>query len=335
MLTPGNTRPHGAGTLIPANGDYDLICFSHLRWSFVFQRPQHLLSRCAKTRRVFYVEEPILDAGPARLELTRDASGVQVVVPHLPAHLDEQQRQAEQASLLLELCHEQELTSYVLWFYTPMALPAAARLEPIARVYDCMDELSAFKGAPKELVRREAELLQMVDLVYTGGQALFEHKRDLHPNVHAFPSSVDIAHFAQARSCRVEPADQEVISGRRLGFFGVIDERMDLGLLDNVARLRPDWQLVLIGPVIKVDPLDLPRRPNIHYLGTKSYEQLPAGTWRCCRSRKTRPRASSARPRLPSIWPRGSRSCPRRFATWCGRIRYRAWCASPTRRLTS
>jgi glycosyltransferase involved in cell wall biosynthesis len=267
MLTPANAQN---------DGNYDVICFSHLRWRFVFQRPQHLLTRCAKTRRVFYVEEPELDDGPARLELTLDSSGVQVVVPHLPARLDDQQLQAEQAKLLLAMCEQQSLVDYVLWFYTPMALPAAARLAPMARVYDCMDELSAFRGAPKELVAREAELLSVVDLVYTGGQALFEHKRHLHGNVHAFPSSVDSAHFSKARHCQPDPPDQAAIRGRRLGFFGVIDERMDLALLQQVARLRPDWQLVLLGPVVKVDPSELPRLPNIHYLGGKSYEELPA-----------------------------------------------------------
>jgi glycosyltransferase involved in cell wall biosynthesis len=265
MLTPANTQ----------TSDYDLICFSHLRWQFVFQRPQHLLTRCARKRRVFYVEEPILDDGPARMELTRDPSGVVVVVPHLPATSSEPERQAEQARLTLELCREQALHDYVLWFYTPMALPATSLLSPLARVYDCMDELSAFKGAPKELLTREAELFAVADLVYTGGHALFEAKRALHPNVHAFPSSVDRDHFALARTKLEEPADQAAIKGPRLGFFGVIDERMDIALLAGVARQRPDWQLILLGPVVKVDPADLPRLPNIHYLGCKSYAELP------------------------------------------------------------
>lgn len=263
----------------PANAqscEYDVICFSHLRWSFVFQRPQHLLSRCAKTRRVFYVEEPIFEDGPTRLELTQDTSGVQVVVPHLPRELTPEQCENEQAQLMLGLCRDQAIEDYVLWFYTPMALPIASRLSPIARVYDCMDELSAFKGAPKQLLAREAELLRQVDLVYTGGQALFEHKRHLHPNVHAFPSSVDRAHFGQARTPCLEPADQRMIPRPRLGFFGVIDERMDLSLLEGVARLRPDFQLVLLGPVVKVDPAELPKLPNIHYLGSKSYGELPS-----------------------------------------------------------
>jgi glycosyltransferase involved in cell wall biosynthesis len=266
MLKPANTQ----------TSDYDVICFSHLRWQFVFQRPQHLLTRCARKRRVFYVEEPIFDDGPARLEVTRDQSGVMVVVPHLPEASSEKQRQAEQARLTLELCREQGIHDYVLWFYTPMALPATSLLRPLARVYDCMDELSAFKGAPKELLAREAELFEVADLVYTGGHALFEAKRALHPNVHAFPSSVDRNHFATARTRLEQPADQAAIGGPRLGFFGVIDERMDITLIGEVARQRPEWQLVLLGPVVKVDPADLPRLPNIHYLGCKSYAELPS-----------------------------------------------------------
>jgi len=266
MLTPPKNE----------SSSYDLVCFSHLRWHFVFQRPQHLLSRCARSRRVFFVEEPFFDAGPARLEVTQDpATLVNVVVPHLPEALDPSEREAEQARLVEELAATHALENPVVWFYTPMALPLATRLTPRAVIYDCMDELSAFKGAPKELLEREAELLKQADVVYTGGQALFEAKKHLHSNIHAFPSSVDRAHFARARQPRPDPQDQASIPGPRLGFFGVIDERMDLALLEAVARERPEWHLVLLGPVCKVDPADLPCRPNIHYLGSKAYADLP------------------------------------------------------------
>ena len=136
-------------------------------------------------------------------------------------------------------------------------------------VFDCMDELSAFANAPVALKRAEAELLAYADVVFTGGQSLYEAKRNSHPNVHAFPSSVDIAHFGQARQPREDPEDQRSIPHPRLGFFGVIDERMDLPLLEGVARSRPDWHLVMLGPVVKIDPATLPQLPNIHYLGGK------------------------------------------------------------------
>jgi glycosyltransferase involved in cell wall biosynthesis len=142
-------------------------------------------------------------------------------------------------------------------------------------VYDCMDELSAFKGASAILKDREAELMRRATLVLTGGQSLYEAKRHQHANIHPLPSSVDVAHFGQARRITQEPADQAAIPRPRLGFFGVIDERMDLALLDGVAAARPDWHLVMLGPVVKIDPAALPQRPNIHYLGSKRYEDLP------------------------------------------------------------
>nr|WP_277876454.1 glycosyltransferase [Trichocoleus sp. FACHB-40] len=143
-----------------------------------------------------------------------------------------------------------------------------------------MDELSAFKGAPPALKDLEAELFSRADLVFTGGQSIYESKRNQHPNVYAFPSSIDKAHFAQCRdverNATQEPADQVDIPHPRLGFFGVIDERMDIDLLGSIAEARPNWHLVIIGPVVKIDPEVLPRHPNIHYLGGKSYQELPA-----------------------------------------------------------
>lgn len=223
------------------------------------------------------MEEPVEAQGHAWLDVSLDpATNVHVVVPHLPVGLSSEEQEQTQAELLTRFVEEQGITSHVQWFYTPMALPIARALEPRARVYDCMDELSAFKGAPKQLIQREVELLELADVVFTGGQALFEAKRQLHPNIHPFPSSVDVKHFGRARARLEEPADQRPIAGPRLGFFGVIDERMDLSLLEGVARARPEWQLVLIGPVVKIDPADLPRLPNIHYLGAKSYAELPS-----------------------------------------------------------
>jgi UDP-galactopyranose mutase len=267
----------------------DLICFSHLRWNFVFQRPQHLLTRFAQGRRVFFIEEPIfsLDSpvppptsrrieGVGWLDVTRHESGVSVVVPHLQENLSEEAIVAAQQLLLEGLFSEHEIRKYICWYYTPMAMGFTRRLEPLAVVYDCMDELSAFKGAPPVLREREAELFSRADLVFTGGQSLYEAKRDQHENVYAFPSSVEVAHFAQARTIKEDPADQANIPHPRLGFYGVIDERMDIELLEGIAQARPDWHLVMIGPVVKIDPASLPRRENIHYLGGKDYKELPS-----------------------------------------------------------
>jgi UDP-galactopyranose mutase len=255
----------------------DLVCLSHLRWDFVYQRPQHLMSRFAKGRRVFFVEEPIWgDYAQPRLDISKRADGLHIVVPQLPHGTSGEAAEAAQKRLLDQLFEERGIKEHVLWYYTPMALGWTSHLKPLATVYDCMDELSAFRGAPPALREREAELFRRADLVFTGGQSLYEAKRDHHEAVYAFPSSIDAPHFASARSVTQDPADQAAIPRPRLGFFGVIDERLDVELLGQVAALRPDWQLVMVGPVVKIEESALPRRANIHYLGGKTYEELPS-----------------------------------------------------------
>jgi UDP-galactopyranose mutase len=201
-----------------------------------------------------------------------------VVVPFLNLTSSVHEQQLFQTTRLAGLLRDNGVRDYVLWYYTPMALPFTTDLTPQAVVYDCMDELSAFAGAPARLQELENTLFQQSDVVFTGGQSLYQAKRTRHRNVHAFPSSVDVKHFAQARTAADggEPADQASIGRPRIGFFGVIDERMDYELLAAVASARPAWQLVLIGPIAKVDPASLPRAANIHYLGPKPYEALPA-----------------------------------------------------------
>ncbi len=254
----------------------DLVCFSHLRWDFVYQRPQHLLSRAALDRRVYFIEEPIFVNGSVRHEIHERDNGVRLVVPYLPEGLrSDVAIEAMMKEMTLRLFQQEAIADYVFWYYTPMALMFTEHLKPQASVYDCMDELSAFKGAPTRLQDYEKQLFQMVDLVFTGGQSLYEAKRQQHPAVHAFPSSIDVDHFRQGRSAQTDPPDQKDIPFPRLGFFGVIDERFDIALLDEAASLRPDWHFVMIGPVVKVDPATLPQRPNIHYLGSKKYAELP------------------------------------------------------------
>jgi glycosyltransferase involved in cell wall biosynthesis len=261
----------------------DVVCLSHLRWNFVFQRPQHLMTRWAKHGRVFYFEEPLEQDGDQapRLDVIRQDEQLTVLLPRLPRATSPENARRIQTELLHEFVEDQRLRDFVLWYYTPMALPIARGLPACAVVYDCMDQLSAFHGAPPELTLLERQLLEQADVVMAGGYSLCRAKQKIRGDVHLFPSSVDVAHFRAARFAEEDPPDQKDIPRLRLGFFGVIDERMDIDLLAGVAALRPDWHIVMLGPVVKVDPAALPRSANIHYLGQKSYAELPQyiGGW--------------------------------------------------------
>jgi len=263
-----------------------LIVFSHLRWDFVYQRPQQLLSRLARHMPVLFVEEPIPGAASAFLEVMDPEPGVRVLRAHVTSEGAgfHDAHTAQVQALLQAYLRQHAISRYWLWFYTPMALPLAARLQPEGVVYDCMDELSAFKFAPPELLQREDALFEQADLVFTGGFSLYQAKRARHPAVHCFPSSVDAAHFARARQPGTDHVAQAQLPRPRLGYFGVIDERIDLELVARLADARPDWQVVMVGPVVKIDPAALPQRANLHWLGQRSYAELPefVGGWDVC-----------------------------------------------------
>ncbi|MDQ3800502.1 MAG: glycosyltransferase family 1 protein [Acidobacteriota bacterium] len=262
----------------PEIPNYDLVCLSHLRWDFVYQRPQHLLSRFARERRVFFVEEPTFSDEPSRLDISPREDKLFVVVPRLN-HAEAEEQTAENLirRQLDEMFAEQSIKDFILWYYTPMAVSFTDHLKPQAIVYDCMDELSLFKGAPPQLLKNEVKLFEKADVVFTGGQSLYEAKRNQNPNVWAFPSSIDTAHFNKARKIGEDAMeDQKAIPRPRLGYAGVIDERVDIELIREIAEKRPDWQIVMIGPVVKISEADLPRPGNIHYLGMKDYKDLPS-----------------------------------------------------------
>jgi glycosyltransferase involved in cell wall biosynthesis len=255
-----------------------LLCFSHLRWDFVWQRPQHLLSRAACHFDVIVFEEPVfeVDVVAPHLALTSRPGGIRVAVPVLPHGMSPIEQIMAQRQLVERLIAGQSSAARVFWYYTPMAMAFSGHIPADVTIYDNMDELSAFAGASPELLAHEGDLFARADLVFTGGMSLYEAKRSRHSNVHAFPSSIERRHFAAARKgAGADPADQAGIARPRLGFFGVIDERMDINLVDRVAAARADWQLVMIGPHVKIDPATLPRRANIHWLGSKSYAELP------------------------------------------------------------
>jgi UDP-galactopyranose mutase len=265
---------------LPASTPRDLLlCLSHLRWNFVWQRPQHLLSRAAKDYQVVFFEEPIHeDVSEPDLKLQWHGE-ILVATPVLPhgGTLDATGAQEALLDRVLGLFNYRRL---VTWYYTPMALPFSQHLPADCVVFDCMDELSNFHGAPRELRDREQQLMEMAQVVFTGGESLYNARKGRHDNIHCFPSSIDASHFALARELRAkggeEPADQAAIPHPRIGFFGVIDERLDVTLLRALAVAKPDWQFVMIGPVVKIDPASLPQLPNIHWLGGKTYAQLPA-----------------------------------------------------------
>lgn len=247
-----------------------LVCFSHLRWDFVFQRPQHLMTRFAATHDVHVWEEPVFDPLPAspRVEARTVAPNLTVATPHLVEGMDEELVEAALCSLLDD--HLGTNRPDIAWYYTPMMLPFTRHLKPACTVYDCMDELANFRFAPPRLLELESELFERADLVFTGGYSLYEAKRSRHPSVHPFPSSVDLAHFAKARGL-AKANDRPT-----LGFYGVLDERFDLDLLAAIADARSDWRFVMVGPVVKISPDELPKRENIEYPGPATYDQLPA-----------------------------------------------------------
>lgn len=250
-----------------------IVCFSHLRWSFVFQRPHHLLSRLAQKYDVYFIEEPVeAPNGEARMVEEHVSPGVTVVRPRLPSNCSKPADSLR--DLILSYLSERRVIEPILWYYTPLALEFTADIPYSLCVYDCMDELSLFAFAPAGLAEWERALFERADIVFAGGKSLYYSKRKQHKNVNCFPSAVDRAHFAPRGA--PEPVDLAGISHPRFGFYGVVDERFDVAYLGRLAELRPDWNFVVLGPVVKIDPASLPVRPNLHYIGNRSYDELPA-----------------------------------------------------------
>jgi glycosyltransferase involved in cell wall biosynthesis len=273
--------PVGASSppLIPAaaRGRAALICFSHLRWDFVQQRPQHLMVRAARTYDVVFFEEPVFaDVTAPRLVRSVVADGITVAVPTLPASQRNETHTGALHALLRGLLDTVAAERRIFWYCTPMARAFSRGFASDVTVYDIIDEITALRHAPPDLPLLEQALFARCDVVFCGGRSLYEAKRHRHPNVHAFPSSVDRVHFARARSAPPEPRDLAALAHPRLGFFGLIDERLDLDLLDRATSESPNWQWIMVGPVTTIDPAALPRRPNLHWLGERSYQVLPA-----------------------------------------------------------
>lgn len=261
-----------------------IIAFSHLRWDSVYQRPRHLLTRLAENYRIVFIEEPVFHDDDSFFEISTPGKNVTVLKPHTPVAAagfhDEQLPHLIKLMRQLSVLEEE----HIAWFYTPMALPLLQELQPAAVIYDCIDELSACKDSPRQMLQRENALLKVADLVFSASPSLYRMKRERHPNVHCFPGSAETAHFEQALDrSHTHPALEE-IPGPRLGFYGVIDERIDMRLIEALAEAHPLWQIVMVGPATRIDPAMQQKRHNIHYLGHQPYEALPrllAG-WNAC-----------------------------------------------------
>lgn len=252
----------------------DIVVFSHLRWEFVYQRPQHVLSRLAKDRKILFIEEPIAydDANYGTARIITPIENVSILQPRLPweeliIHLP---RIAQKRMAVMGM------EPKVLWFYSASFSDLIDYFDHDMIVYDCMDELSAFKGAPSQLKSQERYLLKRADLVFTGGKSLYEEKSQYHSEVHCFPSSVDRAHFVKSLETKTQiPLDLALVGHPIVGFYGVIDERIDLQLLSAIARKMPEVTFVMIGPVVKIDETDLPQHKNLIYPGSQPYNKLP------------------------------------------------------------
>jgi UDP-galactopyranose mutase len=256
----------------------ELVVFSHRRWNFVYQRPQQILSRLARRWRVLFIEEPMYSAGDPRAELCAPQTGVTVMTPHTP--LTAPGFHDDQIPLLQKLVGQalarEGFDDYGAWLYTPMALPLLTKLSPRIIVYDCIDEPAASRSPPRQLAQRENALMRVANVVFTAGPSLFDARRSRHANVHLFQNSVEREHFARARDIGRAHPEVKALARPRLGFFGVLDERIDVGLLRAIAECRPEWEICMVGPVRRIDPLSLPLLPNMHFLGRREYEDLPA-----------------------------------------------------------
>lgn len=252
-----------------SEGSYEMLVFSHLRWGFVYQRPQHLISRLSKSFKVLFIEEPI-----AFHEEERNTFDLEVINTQLHVLKPRCSEIAGIADILKQFLSRRHFP--IGWFYSAAFSELLGDFEFERVIYDCMDELSLFRGANPQLVRQEKFLLSEADFVFTGGKSLYEAKKEHHQQVFCFPSSVEREHFESVEQDLTLPADIEPIKKPIVGYFGVIDERINLELLHDVARLRPNVNFVMIGPLAKIEEQDLPREKNIHYLGMKNYKDLPA-----------------------------------------------------------
>ena len=169
------------------------------------------------------------------------------------------------------------MKDFQLWTFLPTTAPMIRYLKPQKVIYYCVDEWSAFSFLNGRLMEQmEADLIKQSDVVITSAEKLYASKRHLHPKTYLVPHGVDSEHFGKA--ClpgTIVPKELEGLPIPIIGFWGLIHEWIDIDLIYHVASQRPQWSFVLIGKV-GVDCSSLKKLSNVHLLGVRSYDTLPA-----------------------------------------------------------
>jgi glycosyltransferase involved in cell wall biosynthesis len=256
----------------------------------------HIARWLAKGHRVCYIECPGLRApkGSGRdlkkiwSKLARFFRGARSVEEGLkvrtllqvPLHRFALVRRLNQALIVATLrwlMWRERIRRPIAWFMVPHLSSVVGRLGERLSVYYCIDDYSALPDVNEEAVRAmDEELTRKADLVFVASDTLLDQKSALNPNTHVSPHGVDYDHFACAQDDRLPvPADAAGMARPVVGFFGLIERWIDLDLVDFLAERRPTWTFLMIGRVAVPDE-ELPRRPNIHFLGKRPYAELPA-----------------------------------------------------------
>jgi len=274
-----------AGSHSDGRDDFPIIVHCHLRWDFVWQRPQQIFSRLAASHPVLFIEDPVIADGEPRLAIDQPYPNLVRIVPQIPQHLAVNADKDAEIFLpqIKQALRDHPLLAgrfdnAVHWFYSPMPAPGyVGQLDTVGVVYDCMDELANFRFAPPDIAERERFVMANAGVVFTGGYQLFESKAKHHDNVNFYGCGVDVAHYGRARDAATQVPDAVAATpAPRFGYFGVIDERLDYELIGALADRFPDASIIMAGPLAKVDPAELPQQSNIHWLGQQRYEDLPA-----------------------------------------------------------
>jgi hypothetical protein len=261
-----------------------LMVFSHMAWNPGQGRTPQLMAALAGRWQILFVEAPRHAAGAARLESRAIRAGLTVLTLTTPApaagfHDD---AQAFGVTLLREELAGRRLKIDIAWLDTPMAWPLAQALGIACLAYDCLEGPPASLQFDAALLhQRESALMRTAALMVAAGPSLFNAHRHRHANLHCVCSAVHAEHFSPASleltSARARRGHvlQSSLARPRLGYFGSIDERLDLDLLAALADRQPGWAFVMVGSVAGIAAERLPQRRNIHWLGEQDDALLP------------------------------------------------------------